>query len=93
MNFLPMRYFIAMADQKSISKAVRQLHIIQQTLSAHIRGRVWMPALIAARRARRQDIAGGMGELLQKAGLVSRIAAISDNAETLLDLCVNGVGA
>ncbi|WP_455580988.1 LysR family transcriptional regulator [Dysosmobacter sp.] len=48
MNFLPMRYFIAMADQKSISKAVRQLHIIQQTLSAHIRGRVWMPALIAA---------------------------------------------
>ena len=90
MNFLPMRYFIAMADQKSISKAVRQLHIIQQTLSAHIRGRVWMPALIAARR---QDIAGGMGELLQKAGLVSRIAAISDNAETLLDLCVNGVGA
>ncbi len=36
MNFLTMEYFIAVAREKSITKAAVQLHITQQTLSAHI---------------------------------------------------------
>ena len=36
MNLLPMRYFITIAEQRSISRAAAELHVTQQTLSAHI---------------------------------------------------------
>lgn len=36
MNFLPMRYFIAVAQCKGISRAAKELYITQQTLSAHM---------------------------------------------------------
>ncbi len=36
MNFLPMDYYLAVAEEKSISRAARRLHITQQTLSAHM---------------------------------------------------------
>lgn len=36
MNLLPMKYFIAVADHKSITRAAEELHIAQQTLSAHM---------------------------------------------------------
>lgn len=36
MNLLPMKYFIVVADRKSISHAAEELHITQQTLSAHM---------------------------------------------------------
>lgn len=36
MNFLSMKYFSAVAEKRSITKAAEQLHITQQTLSAHI---------------------------------------------------------
>ncbi len=36
MNFLSMEYFIAVAAKRNITKAADELHITQQTLSAHI---------------------------------------------------------
>lgn len=36
MNFLSMEYFAAVADKRSFTRAADQLHITQQTLSAHI---------------------------------------------------------
>lgn len=36
MNFLSMQYFAAVAKHRTITKAADQLHITQQTLSAHI---------------------------------------------------------
>jgi DNA-binding transcriptional LysR family regulator len=36
MNLLPMFYYAAVVERKSITKAAEQLHITQQTLSAHI---------------------------------------------------------
>ena len=36
MNLLPMKYYIVVADQKSITRAAEELHITQQTLSAHM---------------------------------------------------------
>lgn len=36
MNFLSMEYFIAVAAKRNITKAAEELHITQQTLSAHI---------------------------------------------------------
>lgn len=36
MNLLPMRYFITVAEQRSISRAAAELHVTRQTLSAHI---------------------------------------------------------
>ncbi len=36
MNFLTMEYFVTVADKRSITKAAEELHITQQTLSAHI---------------------------------------------------------
>lgn len=36
MNFLPMQYFIAVDQHKGISTAAKELHITQQTLSAHM---------------------------------------------------------
>ena len=36
MNFLSMDYFITVAHERSFTKAAEQLHITQQTLSAHI---------------------------------------------------------
>ena len=36
MNFLSMEYFAAVADKRNFTRAADQLHITQQTLSAHI---------------------------------------------------------
>ena len=36
MNFLTMEYFVTVASKRSITKAASELHITQQTLSAHI---------------------------------------------------------
>ncbi len=36
MNFLPMRYYLEVVREKSISRAAERLHVTQQTLSAHI---------------------------------------------------------
>ena len=36
MNFLSMEYFVTVANKRSITKAAEELHITQQTLSAHI---------------------------------------------------------
>ena len=36
MNFLTMDYFVAVARERNITRAAQQLHITQQTLSAHI---------------------------------------------------------
>ncbi len=36
MNFLHLRYFIAVVENKGISKAANKIHITQQTLSSHI---------------------------------------------------------
>lgn len=36
MNFLTMEYFRAVAAKRNITKAAEELHITQQTLSAHI---------------------------------------------------------
>ena len=36
MNFLSMKYFIALAEEKSFTRAAEKLHITQQTLSAHM---------------------------------------------------------
>ncbi len=36
MNFLTMEYFVTVAAKRSITKAAAELHITQQTLSAHI---------------------------------------------------------
>ncbi len=36
MNFLSMKYFVAVAESQSITQAAEQLHITQQTLSAHL---------------------------------------------------------
>ena len=36
MNFLSMKYFTTVARERSFTKAAGQLHITQQTLSAHI---------------------------------------------------------
>lgn len=36
MNFLTMEYFVTVANRRSITKAAEELHITQQTLSAHI---------------------------------------------------------
>ena len=38
MNFQTMEYFRAIAEQRSFTKAAEQLHVTQQTLSAHIAG-------------------------------------------------------
>lgn len=36
MNILPMRYYMTVAEKRSLSKAAAELHITQQTLSAHM---------------------------------------------------------
>ena len=36
MNFLSMEYFIAVMAKRNITKAAEEMHITQQTLSAHI---------------------------------------------------------
>lgn len=36
MNFLTMEYFRAVAAKRNFTKAAEELHITQQTLSAHI---------------------------------------------------------
>ena len=36
MNFLSMEYFLTVAAKRNITKAAEELHITQQTLSAHI---------------------------------------------------------
>lgn len=36
MNFLSMKYFLMLAEERSFTKAAERLHITQQTLSAHI---------------------------------------------------------
>lgn len=36
MHLLPMRYFLTVVEKESISKAASELHITQQTLSAHM---------------------------------------------------------
>lgn len=36
MNFLTMEYFLCIAEHKNITKAASELHITQQTLSAHL---------------------------------------------------------
>ena len=36
MNFMSMEYFLAVASRRNITKAAEDLHITQQTLSAHI---------------------------------------------------------
>ena len=36
MNFLSMKYFLALSEEKNFTKAAEKLHITQQTLSAHI---------------------------------------------------------
>lgn len=36
MNFLTMKYFLMLAEEKNFTKAAEKLHITQQTLSAHI---------------------------------------------------------
>ena len=38
MNFLSMKYFITLAEEKSFTRAAEKLHITQQTLSAHMAG-------------------------------------------------------
>ena len=38
MNFLSMKYFIALSEEKSFTRAAERLHITQQTLSAHMAG-------------------------------------------------------
>ena len=38
MNLLPMKYFIAVAEHQSISRAAKTLYLTQQTLSAHMAG-------------------------------------------------------
>lgn len=38
MNLLPMKYFIAVAEHQSISRAAKALFLTQQTLSAHMAG-------------------------------------------------------
>ena len=38
MNFSSMEYFIAVAQERSFTKAAEQLHITQQSLSSHIAG-------------------------------------------------------
>nr|WP_072514135.1 LysR family transcriptional regulator [Ndongobacter massiliensis] len=37
MNFMSMAYFLAVSETKNITRAAEQLHITQQTLSAHIK--------------------------------------------------------
>ena len=36
MNFLTMEYFLSIAEHRNITKAAAELHITQQTLSAHL---------------------------------------------------------
>lgn len=36
MNFMTMEYFMAVAAKRNITKAAQELHVTQQTLSAHI---------------------------------------------------------
>lgn len=36
MNFLSMKYFLMLAEERSFTKAAERLHITQQTLSAHV---------------------------------------------------------
>lgn len=38
MNFLSMKYFLTLSEERSFTKAAEKLHITQQTLSAHISG-------------------------------------------------------
>lgn len=38
MNFLSMKYFLALTEERSFTKAAEKLHITQQTLSAHLAG-------------------------------------------------------
>lgn len=38
MNFLSMKYFLTVAEERSFTKAAEKLHITQQTLSAHMAG-------------------------------------------------------
>lgn len=38
MNFLSMKYFLTLAEEKNFTQAAEKLHITQQTLSAHIGG-------------------------------------------------------
>lgn len=38
MNFLSMKYFLTLAEEKNFTRAAERLHITQQTLSAHIAG-------------------------------------------------------
>lgn len=38
MNFLSMKYFLTLAEEKSFTRAAEKLHITQQTLSAHMAG-------------------------------------------------------
>lgn len=38
MNFLSMKYFLTLAEEKNFTRAAERLHITQQTLSAHIGG-------------------------------------------------------
>ena len=36
MNLVTMDYFVALAEEKSFTRAAERLHVTQQTLSAHI---------------------------------------------------------
>ena len=38
MNFSSMEYFIALAEERSFTRAAQRLMVTQQTLSAHIAG-------------------------------------------------------
>ena len=38
MNFLSMKYFVVLAEERSFTKAAEKLHVTQQTLSAHVAG-------------------------------------------------------
>lgn len=38
MNFLSMKYFLTLAEERSFTRAAERLHITQQTLSAHMAG-------------------------------------------------------
>ena len=100
MNLSSMEYFVALARERSFTRAAERLHITQQSLSAHVAAleKELGCQLILRRVPLELTYAGevflGYAASFQRqlTALHQEFGDIAGNVETLLALCVEGVG-
>lgn len=98
MNFSSFDYFLALARERSYTRAADVLHITQQSLSAAVaaleRGDLRSLRGCPFVSGSAEDITGSLErDAFRRAGFVPEVRAESSNVETLLELCARSVGA